>query len=30
VLLTATARNLGRLAKLLCRAPPPLAAARLV
>src|SRR5207247_4581800 len=29
VLLTATARNLGRLAKLLCRAPPPLAAARL-
>jgi Transposase DDE domain len=27
VLLTATAQNLRRLAKLLCRAPPPLAAA---
>jgi Transposase DDE domain len=25
VLLTATAQNLRRLAKLLCRAPPPLA-----
>jgi hypothetical protein len=27
VLLTATAQNLRRLAKLLCRAPPPLALA---
>jgi hypothetical protein len=27
VLLTATAQNLRRLAKLLCRAPPPVAAA---
>jgi hypothetical protein len=27
VLLIATAQNLRRLAKLLCRAPPPLAAA---
>jgi IS5 family transposase len=27
VLLTAIAQNLRRLAKLLCRAPPPLAAA---
>jgi hypothetical protein len=27
VLLTATAQNLRRLARLLCRAPPPLAAA---
>lgn len=27
VLLTATAQNLRRLAKLLCRAPPPLAEA---
>jgi Transposase DDE domain len=26
-LLTATAQNLRRLAKLLCRAPPPMAAA---
>jgi len=30
VLLTATAQNLRRLARLLCRAPPPLAAACLV
>ena len=30
VLLTATAQNLRRLAKLLCRAPPPVAAACLV
>jgi transposase len=29
VLLTATAQNLRRLARLLCRAPPPLAEARL-
>jgi hypothetical protein len=27
VLLTATAQNLRRLAKLVCRAPPPLAVA---
>jgi IS5 family transposase len=27
VLLTATAQNLRRLVKLLCRAPPPIAAA---